>query len=121
MTAAASVSLGAAKYSLSALMAGRLDSPGARGGRGRHTRLMSEDSWPSRHFSIANPRDKNPTDLPALLRQVAGEVKRQQIKPDDVQVVNIDSELTENGPWWSATMVWSKLPAAEPQAERPTP
>jgi hypothetical protein len=68
---------------------------------------MTEDSWPSRPFSIANPRAENPTDLSALLRRVAGEIERQQIKAEDVLVVNIDSETTEDGPWWSALVVWT--------------
>jgi hypothetical protein len=72
------------------------------------------DSWPSRHFSISNPRANDVTDLPALLRRAAAEIERQQIKADEVLVVTIDQEITEDGPWWSATVVWA------PQASEPT-
>jgi hypothetical protein len=78
---------------------------------------MTEDSWPSRPFSIANPRAENPTDLSALLRRVAGEIERQQIKAEDVLVVNIDRG---GRPWWCGHQSRPRDPrrssAARPQA-----
>ena len=54
-----------------------------------------------RHVSLANPRGgEHETDLPHLLRRMADLI--------------VESEITENGPWWSATLYWS------PDDERPS-
>jgi hypothetical protein len=63
--------------------------------------------YPSRHFSLANPRDDRPSDLPLLLRRVAAEMEASNIDPVDVLDVTISQEMTEDGPWWSATVYWS--------------
>lgn len=60
-----------------------------------------------RHFALANPRDDRPTDLPQLLRRLADEMERCKIKPMDLLDVTISQEMTEDGPWWSATVYWS--------------
>jgi hypothetical protein len=65
------------------------------------------DAWPSLHFSLSNPRDDGPTDLPRLLRRLADEMESRSIHPEDVITLTIHSEVTEDGPWWSATLVWS--------------
>lgn len=69
---------------------------------------MSDDSYPSRHFSIANARDgEHETDLPYLLRRVADEIEALGIQPMEILDVTIHQEITENGPWWDATVYWS--------------
>ena len=76
---------------------------------GNHVQMAN--SWLSRHFSVANPRSGSPTDLPALLRSVADQIEAQGINPADILDVTISSEMTEDGPWWSATVYWPSLPA----------
>lgn len=69
---------------------------------------MKVDGDPSKHFSIANKRgSKRENDLPHLLRRVAKAIEEQQIQPMDILDVTIDSEITENGPGWSATIYWA--------------
>lgn len=68
---------------------------------------MTNDAHPSLHFSLANPRDDGATDLPRLLRRLADEIESQAIDPLDIISLTISEEMTENGPWWSATVVWS--------------
>ena len=53
------------------------------------------------------PRDDRPSDLPHLLRRVADEMDVRSIKPMDVLDLTISQEMTEDGPWWSATVYWS--------------
>jgi hypothetical protein len=68
---------------------------------------VSDDVWTSLHFSLANPRDDGATDLPRLLRRLADEIERLAIDPMDVIAVTISEDMTEIGPWWSSTVVWS--------------
>jgi hypothetical protein len=42
-----------------------------------------------------------------LLRRVANLLVELEIEPEDVLDLTIDSEITERGPWWSATVYWS--------------
>jgi hypothetical protein len=65
------------------------------------------DQWSCSHISIANPRDDRASDLPELLRRVAAEFERRDIKATQVLDVTIANEITEDGPWWSATVYWS--------------
>lgn len=65
------------------------------------------DHWSCQNFSLANPRDDGPTDLPRLLRRLADEIERRQIDPSDVLDLTVSNEITEDGPWWSATLYWS--------------
>jgi hypothetical protein len=64
-------------------------------------------SWQSRHFSLSNPRDDGPADLPRLLRRVADAIAERGITPMEMLDINIHSEMTEDGPWWSATVYWA--------------
>lgn len=66
-----------------------------------------QGGYASRHFSLANPRDDRPTDLPQLLRRLADEIERCNIEPMDLLDVTISQEITDDGPWWSATVYWS--------------
>ncbi len=63
--------------------------------------------WTSCHFSLANPRDDGSTDLPKLLRRMADEIEKLDIDPMDILDLTVSQEITEDGPWWSATLYWS--------------
>jgi len=69
--------------------------------------LQVADYWSSRHFSLTNPRDDGSTDLPRLLRRLADHIEDLGIQPMDVLDVTIAQDITEDGPWWSATVYWS--------------
>ncbi|MFC4071837.1 hypothetical protein [Actinoplanes subglobosus] len=73
------------------------------------------ESWASRHFSLTNPRDDGSTDLPRLLRRIADEIENRDLDPMDILDLTIAQEITEDGPWWSATLYWS------PDADDPHP
>lgn len=75
---------------------------------GNHGR-MPED-WTCRHFSLANPRNDGPADLPKLLRRVADDIEMAEIDPENILDLTISEERTEDGPWWSATVYWSPGP-----------
>jgi hypothetical protein len=69
---------------------------------------MSFDGYAARHFSLANKRNgKHENDLPYLLRRVAEAIEGIGIQPMEILDVTIGQEITENGPWWSATVYWS--------------
>lgn len=69
---------------------------------------MSGESYPSRHFSIANAKDgEHETDLAHLLRRVADEIEHRAIRPMEILDVTVHREITANGPWWDATVHWS--------------
>ncbi len=34
-------------------------------------------------------------------------MERQQLDPMDILDVTVSQEMTEDGPWWSATVYWS--------------
>ena len=61
-------------------------------------------SWPSRHFSLSNPRDDGASDLPRLLRRAADAIEDQGITPMQMLDINLHHEMTEDGPWWSVTV-----------------
>lgn len=87
--------------------------PSARTSCRRETmRIVTSEPWTCQHFSLANALDDRPTDLAHLLRRVADELDRQQIRPIELLDVTISSEVTADGPWWSATVYWS--PGGEP-------
>ena len=71
----------------------------------RHADRVS-DHWPCRHFSLANPRPDG-ADLPRLFRRLADEVERLDIDPLGILDMTVSHEMTEDGPWWSATLYWS--------------
>ena len=69
---------------------------------------MTADGFPCRHFSIANKRSgKHETDLPHLLGRVAKRIEELKIQPMELLDLTIRQEITENGPWWDATVYWS--------------
>ncbi|GAA1796812.1 hypothetical protein GCM10009795_047830 [Nocardioides hankookensis] len=69
---------------------------------------MSFEGYPSRHFSIANERHgEHENDLPHLLRRVATRIEELDLRPMDILDVTIHQDITENGPWWAATVYWS--------------
>lgn len=72
----------------------------------RHAEQVS-DRWACSHFSLGNPRDDGATDLPRLLRRLADEMERRRLDPLDILDVTVSQEMTEDGPWWSATVYWS--------------
>lgn len=64
--------------------------------------------YPScRTWALANPRKKNPTDLPMLLRRVADQMEQDGIRPMEIRALTVDSEMTADGPWWSVQVFWS--------------
>jgi hypothetical protein len=65
------------------------------------------DHWPCQHFSLANPREDGATDLPRLLRRLADELEKREIDSLDILDLTVSHEMTEGGPWWSATLYWS--------------
>ena len=50
------------------------------------------------------------TDLPRLLRRLAGCTEERGIDAAYILDVTIESEITEDGPWWSASVYWSPSP-----------
>jgi hypothetical protein len=66
------------------------------------------DSWTCQHFSLANPRADGSSDLPRLLRRFADEIEQLGVRPMEVLDLVVSSEMTEDGPWWSATLYWSR-------------
>ena len=68
---------------------------------------MELPGYPARHVSLANARGDHETDLPMLLRRVADMIEELDVSPMEVLDLTIESEITENGPWWSATFYWS--------------
>ncbi|BEL04529.1 hypothetical protein Q0Z83_027200 [Actinoplanes sichuanensis] len=71
--------------------------------------------WTSRHFSLTNPRDDGNSDLPRLLRRMADEIESRNLEPMDILDLTVSQEITEDGPWWSATIYWS------PDEDEPRP
>lgn len=70
---------------------------------------MGKVGYKARCASLANPRfSEEENDLPHLLRRVAGLIEDLGLKPIDIRDLTISSEITENGPWWSATVYWSR-------------
>jgi hypothetical protein len=67
---------------------------------------MSE-SWPAQHFSLSNPIDDGTDDLPRLLRRIATAIDELKVDPMDILDLTISQDISENGPWWSATLYWS--------------
>lgn len=68
---------------------------------------MSE-SWTAHHLSLANPRDDGATDLPRLLRRAADQIEDVGLDPTEILDLTISHEITTDGPWWSATVYWSR-------------
>lgn len=71
------------------------------------------DEWTVQHFSLSNPSGATETDLPLLLRRLADAIEAKGIQPMEILDITVSSEMTENGPWWSATVYWS--PDAAPE------
>lgn len=71
--------------------------------------------WSCLHFSLANPRDERQGDLPNLLRRLAGEIEGRGLDPLDILDLTVSQEMTEEGPWWSATLYWSPDEPSEPE------
>jgi hypothetical protein len=69
------------------------------------------EQWTCQHFSLANPVDDGSADLPKLLRRVAEQIETMGIEAMDILDLTITSEITADGPWWSATLYWSPDPA----------
>ena len=71
--------------------------------------------WPVRHFSLSNPRDDGPADLPRLLRRLADAIEEAGISPMEMLDLNLHHEMTEDGPWWAVTVYWSPNSDQPPQ------
>jgi hypothetical protein len=65
------------------------------------------ESWSCHHFSLSNAAGSGQSDLPKLLRRVATAIEQRDIRPMDVMDITLSSEMTAEGPWWSATVYWS--------------
>ncbi|WP_436699253.1 hypothetical protein [Nocardioides sp. BYT-33-1] len=77
---------------------------------------MDLSGYPCRHLSLSNARHgEHENDLPVLLRRVADMIVEAQIQPMEILNLKVTSEITENGPWWSATLYWS--PDEQPPSE----
>lgn len=63
-------------------------------------------NWNCRLFSLANPRSDRTDDLSELLRRTAGEIEERGTKPIEILDLTVSSEITEDGPSWSATLYW---------------
>ncbi|MFN8075944.1 MAG: hypothetical protein U0Q15_11060 [Kineosporiaceae bacterium] len=64
--------------------------------------------WPCRQFSLANPVGKHQGDLPRLLRRMADQLEQDGIDGADILDLTISQDVTARGPWWSATVYWSR-------------
>lgn len=84
-------------------MSGLADPASAAAG----TTLGHVSSWPSRHFSLSNPREDGASDLPRLLRRLADAMEEAGIGAMEMLDLNVHHEMTEDGPWWSGTVYWS--------------
>ncbi|MEJ5913896.1 hypothetical protein [Pseudokineococcus sp. 1T1Z-3] len=71
------------------------------------------DESKCRHFSLSNPIDDGATDLPRLLRRIADHMEHEGIGPMEVMDLTVSEEMTEHGPWWSATVYWAPGEPAE--------
>jgi hypothetical protein len=80
---------------------------------------MDTAGYVCRHVSLANPRGTNQTNLPLLLRRVANLMAEMEIRSEDVMDLTFASEVTADGPWWSATVYWSSGASSEDEADRP--
>jgi len=67
---------------------------------------MNADAWTCSHFSLANPRGWTQGDLPRLLRRLATRIAA---LGQDAMVLDVtfNDEITEDGPWWSATVYYA--------------
>jgi len=81
---------------------------------------MEPSGYPCRHVSLANPRGNDETNLPMLLRRLADLLVELDIHQEDVLDVTISSQITERGPWWSATVYWSP-DTMDGKSDHPTP
>lgn len=69
---------------------------------------MEIPGFAARHVSLCNAYDgPHETDLPMLLRRVADMIEELEVQPMEILDLTIASEITENGPWWSATLYWA--------------
>ncbi len=66
-----------------------------------------DNLWTCQHFSLSNPRRRGAADLPKLLRGMASEIDKLRIDPMAILDLTISQEMTDHGPWWSATLDWS--------------
>ncbi len=65
-----------------------------------------DPSWTCSHFSLSNPRGRYEADRPRLLRRLATHISQ---LPDKTMVldINFHRDVTERGPWHSATAYYS--------------
>ena len=75
--------------------------------------MSHHPGYTCRQFSLANAGTDRATDLANLLRRVADEIDVRRLAPTDILDLTIAREMTEEGPWWSATLYWSPEPAGE--------
>ena len=81
--------------------------------------MEGQGGYPCRHVSLVNPRGRNQANLPMLLRRVANLMVEMEIRPQDVMDVTFESEVTAEGPWWSATVYWDPGARQEHAAGEP--
>ena len=68
--------------------------------------MSHDDDGTCRHFSLANPQGPSQSDLPKLLRRLATEISKLQ-PATMILDLTIEQEITEDGPWFSATVYYS--------------
>ena len=69
---------------------------------------MKANYWTAEHFSQANPAGPGQDDIPSLLRHLAESVET--IGPIEVHDLILHIEMTDNGPWYSVTVYFLRLP-----------
>lgn len=86
------------------------DRPGAqarlrRADREQNVHVSPTESWPARTFSLANAEEDRPGDLPHLLRRLADRIEALGVDSMNILDLTVSSEITGEGPWWSATSI----------------
>ncbi len=68
---------------------------------------MERAFFTCRHFSLSNPINAGPENLPKLLRRVADELEQRGIAPEDILEVTVSNETEAFGPYWTVSTYWS--------------
>lgn len=69
--------------------------------------MTDREEYTCSHFSICNPAGRTQGNLPKLLRRLATEIAALGENTMVLDVTLVD-EVDENGPWWQATVYYSR-------------
>ncbi|GLY30430.1 hypothetical protein [Kineosporia sp. NBRC 101731] len=64
-------------------------------------------SGPAQGFSLCNPDNDRPSDLPRLLRRLADRLDDLDLDPVEILDMTVHQETTGDGPRWWATVYFS--------------